>query len=66
MDYARAGPAKGISPDFNKQVFQFNDTKQIWHQSNYDERVKVEAEILVTLEALKTSTRYMNEDTADI
>lgn len=30
------------------------------------ERVKVEAEVLITLEALKTSTRYMNEDTADI
>ena len=39
---------------------------QIWHQSNYTERVKVEAEIMVTLEALKTSVRYMTEDTADI
>ena len=40
--------------------------KQIWHQANYQERVRVEAEVMVTLEALKTSSRYMNEDLADI
>ena len=62
----RPGPDKLPGPDFNKQVYEFNEMKQIWHQSNYDERVKVEAEILVTLEALKTSVRYMTEDTADI
>lgn len=39
---------------------------QIWHQTNYNERVKVEAEIMVTLEALKTQVRYMAEDLVDI
>lgn len=66
MDYLRPGPDKLPGPDFNKQVYDFNDMKQIWHQSNYNERVKVEAEVLVTLEALKTSVRFMNEDTTDI
>ena len=66
MDYLRPGPDNLPGPDFNKQVYEFDDMKQIWHQSNYTERVKVEAEILVTLEALKTSTRFMHEDTTDI
>ena len=66
MDYLRPGPDSLPGPDFNKQVYEFDETKQIWHQSNYTERVKVEAEILVTLEALKTSTRFMNEDTTAI
>ena len=65
-DYLRPGPDKLPSKDFNKQVYEYNEMKQIWHQSNYDERVKVEAEVLVTLEALKTSTRYMGEDLTDI
>ena len=65
-DYLRPGPDELPSPDFNKQVFEFDDMKQIWHQTNYNERVKVEAEIMVTLEALKTQVRYMAEDLVDI
>ena len=64
--YDRPGPDRLPGADFNKQVYEFNEMNQIWHQSNYQERVKVEAEIMVTLEALKTSVRYMTEDTADI
>ena len=65
-DYLRPGPDELPSPDFNKQVYEFDDMKQIWHQTNYNERVKVEAEIMVTLEALKTQVRYMAEDLVDI
>ena len=52
--------------DFNKQVYQFNEKKQIWDQNDYEERVKVEAEILVALEALKTSVNYLNFDVSSI
>ena len=65
-DYLRPGPNDLPSPDFNKQVYEYDEMKQIWHQTNYNERVKVEAEIMVTLEALKTQVRYMAEDLVDI
>ena len=65
-DYLRPGPDELPSPDFNKQVYEYDEMKQIWHQTNYNERVKVEAEIMVTLEALKTQVRYMAEDLVDI
>ena len=66
FDYQRPGPAELPSPDFNKQVYEFDEMRQIWHQSNYNERVKVEAEIMVSLEALKTQVRYMGEDLVNI
>ena len=53
-------------PDFNKQVYEFEAMKQIWNQANYNERLKIEAEIMVTLEALKTSIRYNLEDVFEI
>jgi len=45
--------------DFNKQVYKFHEGKQIWDQNDYEERVKVEAEMLVALEALKSSTNTL-------
>ena len=33
---------------------------------NYNERLKIEAEVMVTLEALKTASRFMSEDIIDI
>ena len=39
--------------DFNHQVWDFDHNKDIWDQNDYEERVKVEAELLVALEALK-------------
>ena len=52
--------------DFNRQVYQFRENEQIWDQNDYVERVKVEAEILVALEALKTSVGYLRDDTATL
>ena len=66
FSYNRPGPERLPGADFNKKVYEFDETKEIWHQSNYEERVKVEAEIMTTLEALKTSVRFMNEDTENI
>ena len=66
QDYDLPGPSKLPGPDFNKHVYEFDEMKQIWHQHNYNERVKIEADIMVTLEALKTSVRYMSEDLTDI
>ena len=48
--------------DFNRQVYRFNEDHQIWDQNDYEERVKVEAEMLVALEALKGSVDYLNYD----
>ena len=59
QDYGEALPGA----DFNKQVYQFRENEQIWDQNDYVERVKVEAEILVALEALKTSVGYLRDDT---
>jgi len=47
-------------------VFEFNESKQIWDQQDYNERVKVEAEILVALEALKTSAMYIGIDVSEV
>ena len=46
-------------PDFNRNVYEFDDTKQIWNQENYEERVKAEADILVALEAMKTEAKFL-------
>lgn len=48
--------------DFNKQVWQFNTDKQIWDQNDYEERVKVEAEMLVALEAMKDAVHDLDRD----
>lgn len=48
--------------DFNKQVYNFDEKKAIWDQNDYEERVKMEAEILVALEALKSSVSYIDYD----
>ena len=34
----------------------------IWDQNDYEERTKQEAELLVALEALKSSTSYLSYD----
>jgi len=52
--------------DFNKQVYNFNEAHQIWDQNDYEERVKVEAEMLVALEALKESIMYLSYDVHEI
>ena len=62
QDYGEALPGA----DFNKQVYQFRENEQIWDQNDYVERVKVEAEILVALEALKTSVGYLRDDTSTL
>ena len=53
-------------PDFNRNVYEFDDTKQIWNQENYEVRVKAEADILVALEAMKTEAKFLEEDTVSI
>ena len=50
------------SADFNKKVYEFDESKYIWNQEAYTCRVKTEADMLVTLEALKTSVRHLHLD----
>ena len=61
-DYSQEYGEELPGADLNKQVYQFNENKQIWDQNDYEERVKVESEILVALEALKTSVNYLGYD----
>lgn len=49
-------------PDFNRQVYHFNDDVPIWTQSEYEHRVRNEADILVALEALKQNILYLGQD----
>ena len=62
QDYGEALPGA----DFNKQVYQFRENEQIWDQNDYVERVRAEAEMLVALEALKTSVGYLRDDTGTL
>ena len=54
------------SADFKRKVDDFDASKQIWDQYDYTERVRVEAEILVALEALKQSVHYLHYDFIEI
>ena len=48
--------------DFNKQVWEFDEDHSIFDQNDYEERVKVEAELMVSLEALKAATAAISYD----
>ena len=61
-DYSKEYGEVLPGPDFNKQVYNFNENKEIWDQNDYEERVKAEAEILVALEAMKESVMYLGYD----
>ena len=62
-DYASGAYLEELpGADFNRQVYSFDTENMIWDQQDYNERVKVEAEILVALEALKTSVSYLHFD----
>ncbi len=65
-DYSKAYGEVLPGADFNKQVYEFNANKPIWDQNDYEERVKVEAEMLVALEALKESVVYLGHDIRDV
>ena len=63
-DYSQPTPSGEHLPgaDFNRQVYEFDCDHEIWDQNDYEERVKVEAEILVALEALKSSFSVIDYD----
>ena len=47
-------------------MYEFDGDHNIWDQNDYEERVKVEAEMLVALEALKESVMYLGYDINDV
>ena len=47
-------------------MYEFDGDHNIWDQNDYEERVKVEAEMLVALEALKESVMYLSYDINDV
>ena len=60
------------SADFNRRVYEFDNNDTIWDQNDYEERVKVEAELMVALESMKEGVSYgsidvnnLNEQIAD-
>jgi hypothetical protein len=48
--------------DFNAHVYHFDEAEPIWDQGDYEERVKMEADMLVALEALKETVQYLHHD----
>ena len=65
-DYSKKYDETLPGADFNRQVYEFNTDKGIWDQNDYTERVKVEAEMLVALEALKENTMYLGYDIQEL
>lgn len=54
------------SADFNRRVYEFDNDKAIWDQNDYEERVRVEAELMVALESLKDSVAYGSMDVSKL
>ena len=52
--------------DFNKQVSEFAGSKNIFEQANYENRVKIEAEMMVALEGLKEAVTYLSFDVQEV
>lgn len=52
--------------DFNKQVYHFDENQQIFQQHEYEKRVMSEAELLVALEALKSSILLLHKDMDEV
>ena len=61
-DYNMAYSGLLPSADYNKKVFEFDHQKPIWDQIDYEHRVRQEADIMVTLEALKAYIMHMDEE----
>lgn len=51
-------------PDFNKSCYDFNTCHMIFSEEDYEHRVMVEAELMVSLEALKESIMVLNLELA--
>ena len=52
--------------DFNEAVNNFDMNKKVANQKSYDNLLKVTADTLVTLEALRKEIQKTMEDMADI
>lgn len=50
------------SPDFNKQVYHFDEDDNIFDQAEYEARVQAEAELMIALEALKHSIIFLRKE----
>ena len=55
-----------MPPDFNKAVNQFDHGKKVADQQSYDNLLKVTADTLVTLEALRKRIQKIMSEMADI
>ena len=53
-------------PDFDYAVAHFNTDKDIFNQMSYEETVEAQADMLITLEALRKSVQHINLEMADI
>ena len=47
-------------------MYEFDNDRAIWDQNDYEERVKVEAELMVALESLKESVAYGSLDVKNL
>ena len=65
-DYEHPYTGSLPSADFNKQVYNFDDDKNIFDQKSYEMRVKIEAELMIALESLKESVKLLEGDTTTV
>ena len=54
------------NPDFYEEVDRFNEWDTIWNQEDYESRLHSEAEILVSLEAMREALLYLAHDIDDV
>ena len=60
--YGSEYPSNLPTPDFNCQVFDFDENEEFWDQEDYECRIRMEAEMLVALEQLKGAVATISWD----
>lgn len=57
-----AGPEVFVSPEFNEQVYHFEENNNVFNQDSYEARVEAEARLMISLEALKHSIMLIKRE----
>ena len=54
------------NPNFHIEVEHFNQRDSIWSQQEYEDRIQSEAEVMVSLEALREALVIIDHDLDDL
>ena len=52
--------------DFDVKVDEFDTCDEIWNQSDYEERLETEAELMVALEAIREALVVLDSDIGEL